>query len=41
MARVSYESRWYPLEAQESVLDGLLRQGIPVPHACKAGVCQS
>lgn len=41
MARVSYESRWYPLEAEESVLDGLLRQGIPVPHACKAGVCQS
>jgi len=41
MARVSYESRWYPLETEESVLDGLLRQGIPVPHACKAGVCQS
>jgi len=41
MARVSYESRWYPLEAEESVLDGLLRQGVPVPHACKAGVCQS
>jgi CDP-4-dehydro-6-deoxyglucose reductase len=41
MARVSYESRWYPLEADESVLDGLLRQGVAVPHSCKTGVCQS
>jgi ferredoxin-NADP reductase/ferredoxin len=41
MARVSYETQWYPLEAQESVLDGLLRQGIDVPHSCKTGVCQS
>jgi CDP-4-dehydro-6-deoxyglucose reductase len=41
MSRVSYEAQWYPLEPEESVLDGLLRQGIAVPHACKAGVCQS
>ncbi|HYH95693.1 FAD-binding oxidoreductase [Hyalangium sp.] len=41
MSRVSYQAQWYPLEPEESVLDGLLRQGIPVPHACKAGVCQS
>jgi CDP-4-dehydro-6-deoxyglucose reductase len=41
MARVSYEARWYPLEAEESVLDGLLRRGVTVPHACKTGVCQS
>ncbi|MDY7232362.1 FAD-binding oxidoreductase [Hyalangium rubrum] len=41
MSRVNYQERWYPLEAQESVLDGLLRQGVGVPHACKAGVCQS
>ncbi|WP_224244824.1 FAD-binding oxidoreductase [Hyalangium gracile] len=41
MSRVRYEARWYPLEPEESVLDGLLRQGISVPHACKAGVCQS
>jgi NAD(P)H-flavin reductase/ferredoxin len=41
MARVRYEAQWYPLEPHESVLDGLLRQGHSVPHACKAGVCQS
>jgi len=41
MSRIRYEAQWYPLEPEESVLDGLLRQGIPVPHACKAGVCQS
>ncbi|MCP3099664.1 FAD-binding oxidoreductase [Myxococcus sp. K15C18031901] len=41
MARVRHESRWYPLEPEESVLDGLLRQGVVVPHACRAGACQS
>jgi CDP-4-dehydro-6-deoxyglucose reductase len=41
MSRVRYEAEWYPLQPEESVLDGLLRQGIAVPHACKAGVCQS
>lgn len=41
MSRVRYEAQWYPLQPEESVLDGLLRQGIAVPHACKAGVCQS
>jgi NAD(P)H-flavin reductase/ferredoxin len=41
MSRVRYEAQWYPLQPEESVLDGLLRQGITVPHACKAGVCQS
>ncbi|NTX02784.1 FAD-binding oxidoreductase [Myxococcus sp. CA040A] len=41
MARVKHESRWYPLEAEESVLDGLLRQGVAVPNACRAGACQS
>jgi CDP-4-dehydro-6-deoxyglucose reductase len=41
MSRVRYETQWYPLEPEESVLDGLLRQGVNVPHACKAGACQS
>ncbi len=41
MSQVRYEGRWYPLEPEESVLEGLLRQGVGVPHACKAGVCQS
>ncbi|MBJ6764857.1 2Fe-2S iron-sulfur cluster binding domain-containing protein [Myxococcaceae bacterium JPH2] len=41
MARVKVESTWYPLEPEETVLDGLLRQGVTVPHACRAGACQS
>ena len=41
MSRVRYEAQWFPLQPEESVLDGLLRQGVAVPHACKAGVCQS
>jgi ferredoxin-NADP reductase/ferredoxin len=41
MSRIRYEAQWYPLLSEETVLDGLLRQGISVPHACKSGVCQS
>ncbi|MFP2932974.1 2Fe-2S iron-sulfur cluster-binding protein [Pyxidicoccus sp. 3LG] len=41
MARVKHESSWYPLEPGESVLDGLLRQGVSVPNSCRAGACQS
>lgn len=41
MTQVKHEGRWYPLEQDESVLDGLLRQGVNVPHSCKAGACQS
>lgn len=41
MAKVMHEARWYPLEPVETVLEGLLRQGVPVPNACRAGACQS
>jgi CDP-4-dehydro-6-deoxyglucose reductase, E3 len=41
MARVKHAGRWYPLEEGESVLDGLVRQGVRVPHSCRAGACQS
>ncbi len=41
MARVKHEAKWYPLESGESVLDGLLRQGVSVPNSCRAGACQS
>ncbi|MCP3139870.1 2Fe-2S iron-sulfur cluster-binding protein [Pyxidicoccus xibeiensis] len=41
MARVKHESSWYPLEPEESVLEGLLRQGVSVPNSCRAGACQS
>ncbi|CAM3718897.1 2Fe-2S iron-sulfur cluster binding domain-containing protein [Corallococcus sp. ZKHCc1 1396] len=41
MAKVKHEAAWYPLEPEETVLDGLLRQGVNVPHSCRAGACQS
>lgn len=31
----------FALEPGETVLDGLLRSGVDVPHACKAGACQA
>jgi NAD(P)H-flavin reductase/ferredoxin len=31
----------YALETGESVLDGLLRQGVAVPNSCRAGACQA
>ena len=41
MTRVKHEGQWYGLDEGESVLDGLLRQGVEVPHSCRAGACQS
>ncbi|HEX8819341.1 MAG TPA: 2Fe-2S iron-sulfur cluster-binding protein [Archangium sp.] len=41
MAKVRHEGQWYGLDEGESVLDGLLRQGVTVPHSCRAGACQS
>lgn len=41
MARVKHEGQWYGLDEGESVLDGLLRRGVEVPHSCRAGACQS
>ena len=41
MTRVRYGGRVMDLEPGETVLDGLLRHGVPAPHSCRAGVCQS
>jgi len=41
MTRVKHEGQWYGLDAGESVLDGLMRRGVDVPHSCRAGACQS
>ncbi|WNG40787.1 2Fe-2S iron-sulfur cluster binding domain-containing protein [Archangium violaceum] len=41
MARIKHEGQWYGLDEGESVLDGLLRRGVEVPHSCRAGACQS
>jgi NAD(P)H-flavin reductase/ferredoxin len=39
--KLVYKNRSYVLNGTETVLDGLLRHGIEIPHACKSGVCQS
>lgn len=41
MAEIELENRRYPLNAGESILDGLLRAGISMPHGCRGGACQS
>jgi NAD(P)H-flavin reductase/ferredoxin len=41
MAAIEYEGRLFPLAPGESVLDGLLRNGVEAPHSCKAGSCGS
>lgn len=41
MAVVSYENLRVEAGAGRSVLDALLEAGVPAPHACRSGVCQS
>ncbi|MGE0392730.1 MAG: 2Fe-2S iron-sulfur cluster-binding protein [Vicinamibacterales bacterium] len=41
MARVECDGRPVPVEESETLLDAVLRAGIPLPHSCRAGVCQS
>jgi CDP-4-dehydro-6-deoxyglucose reductase, E3 len=41
MSSISYEGHLHALQQDESVLDGLLRNGFKVAHSCKAGSCGS
>lgn len=41
MPTIVFAGRELTLGPAESVLDGLLRHGIAVPHSCKAGACHS
>ena len=41
MALVEYEGQTYTIAPGETVLDGLLRNGVQAAHACKAGSCGS
>ncbi|MCC6488477.1 MAG: 2Fe-2S iron-sulfur cluster binding domain-containing protein, partial [Candidatus Hydrogenedentes bacterium] len=41
MPTVAFEGKRYVCDGNESVLDCLLRNGVPVSHSCKSGVCQS
>ncbi len=39
--KILYENKQYDLQNNETVLDCLLREGLNIPHSCKAGSCQS
>lgn len=41
MPKISFEGAQYSCEADESVLDCLIRHGVSVNYSCRAGVCQS
>jgi ferredoxin-NADP reductase len=41
MPRITFEQRAIESNADETVLDALLRAGVDAPHSCKSGVCQS
>jgi NAD(P)H-flavin reductase/ferredoxin len=41
MPEVNFEGRVYRLAENETVLDALLRQGVPAAHSCKAGACHA
>jgi NAD(P)H-flavin reductase/ferredoxin len=41
MAVLDYQGKLYSLGENETVLDALLRNGVPAAHSCKAGACGS
>lgn len=41
MSTIVLSGREFTVDGGESALECLLRHGVPVPHSCKAGVCQS
>ena len=41
MPNISYQGESHSLLEGESVLDGLLRLGVPVSYSCRSGICQS
>src|SRR4051794_22274265 len=41
MPSINYEGRCYSALENESVLDTLLRNNVPVTNSCRAGVCGS
>lgn len=41
MSTLKFDDREFTLAPWESVLDCLLRHGVAIPYACKAGMCQA
>lgn len=41
MAKITYQGSVYELLPEETLLDGLTRQGLLLPSSCRSGVCQT
>ncbi|WP_066016147.1 2Fe-2S iron-sulfur cluster-binding protein [Endozoicomonas atrinae] len=41
MPEIQFQGNRYPLDENENLLDGLLRQNARAPYSCRAGVCHS
>lgn len=41
MPKVLLDGRSHDLAKGETVLEGLLRDGVSIPHSCRSGICQS
>ena len=41
MSKITLEGRAHEIDGGETVLEGLLRDGVSVPHSCRNGICQS
>lgn len=41
MPELTYAGQTYTTQNDETVLECLTRQGVELPHACRAGICQS
>ena len=41
MPEIQFQGNRYPLNDNENLLDGLLRQNARAPYSCRAGVCHS
>lgn len=41
MTLIKFYDQMFPLQDNETVLDGLLRHGVDIPHGCRAGACQA
>jgi len=39
--QLQYKDQSYSVESNETVLECLLRHGIPIPNSCQSGLCQS
>ncbi|WP_257283450.1 2Fe-2S iron-sulfur cluster-binding protein [Endozoicomonas sp. SESOKO1] len=41
MPKIQFQGNSYPMDENENLLDGLLRQNAKAPYSCRAGVCHS